>query len=907
MNKRHLTRDITEEPKKTRHNSPQDDEVLDDRGFNEPQDRDAYLCHSVASVSATCRESSSQGNDVQVMDDLDRSNSEDEGSSSSLGTGGTDSNRSDGEREFAENLQTIQLSLKKNGYPDVLPQAICAVLNSGGGVVKLKIGDCSNMKKFDVFWQTLEKKFLNSMIRPDTYDDVFDRDVKKNGEQIEVLLFIRAPSHWCTLKSNLYQAQDSQNSEALFLDTFRILNVPPDDELEDKLKYSIQSLPKFPKVFVNEKILKFHESKQIEFKCFKSKNPLLHNNNRSQREIIENQISAFANSSGGIILLGVEDNGTIRGHDLSLKENSSNDVEHRIKLLIKNMKWPCPCERDIHWNLKFFPVKGKENFFVIAIYVAGLKGGVFTKCPESYELRLGEDRQERICKVEFDKWKEHMLCGMDTLQFESIAVQRVTERMNSLSLSKGILLSVKCCTEQILESFFNVGADCPITPEGFVKNLPEEAQKVIKEVQLRSSGRYTHALLVGSRSFLASINNKEGEDVRESPPVGVICDLLLFNSKVGGLHLLTIYDPDRGDEAPHAYSYTTAKALKKILVVQGGCREKFYVTPHVVPGRASEEQQIDRIFSDRRYPDKYELAQDRGKPHRILESLVNVLAVVPSTLSSKLGISFFNLLTKEQFQLVYQEIDRFRELWIQGVAGTGKTFVALEFIKKLRNRDPSLRKEEILFVCENVGLKEQMSTHGVCTCLCRKGFMLKREYTPEKVHHIIMDEVQSFRDEDRCPPENYSWLEFARMLVRQQSKDDDDVGYLWLFIDINQVNHDFPTGIPHVKKQKPSFVLTQVIRNSKRIFDCAVNKIELSTEIKIGHDFEGEEVAIETYQESEQIRTSKSGVQSIHSGGYRIEDIAILHSMQEGIPQDLEHELDLGEIVTAEKTPLNIL
>ncbi|XP_022781837.1 LOW QUALITY PROTEIN: schlafen family member 13-like [Stylophora pistillata] len=598
------------------------------------------------------------------------------------------------------------------------------------------------------------------------------------------------------------------------------------------------------------------------------------------------------------------------------------------------MKWPSPCEWNSFWDLKFFTVDGKENFFVIAIYVAYVKGGVFTKYPESYELRLEEDGQERICRVELNltsgrnsslynvitKKNSHYTVTQRALKKENTsrnvgdcfrrteslhkiathyAVQIEIKKIRHLSHSKGVLISVKCSAEQILEGFFKVRADCPITPEGFEKNLPDHAaRKFIKEIQQQCSSSRGPGLLVGSRSFLASINNK-GEDVRGSRPVGVICDLLLFNSNAGGLLLFTVCDPVEDDEQLHAYSHTTAKALKRFLVVLGGCLEKFCIIPQVhVLHRLT--QKVHRM----RYPNQYQLAGNDKKVNKILESLVNVLAVVPSTLSSKMGISFFKLLTMEQFRLVHQEIDRFKELWIKGVAGTGKTVVTLEFIKELRNRDPSLRKEEILFVCENVGLKEQMSTHGVCTCLCRKGFMLKRGYTPEKVKHVIMDEVQSFRDEDRCPPEHYSWLEFARMLVRQQSEDDDDdddVGYLWLFIDINQVNHYFPTGIPDVKKQKPSFVLTQVIRNSKENFDYAVNEFKLSSEIKIGHDFEGEEVAIETYQEREQIPKLKSVVQSILSKGYCIDDIAILYSMQREIPQDLEHELDLGKIVTAEE------
>ena len=66
-----------------------------------------------------------------------------------------------------------------------------------------------------------------------------------------------------------------------------------------------------------------------------------------------------------------------------------------------------------------------------------------------------------------------------------------------------------------------------------------------------------------------------------------------------------------------------------------------------------------------------------------------------------------NLLTKEQFQLVKEQIEVNRELWIKGPAGTGKTLVAVEFMRELMLRE-KLEKNQILCVCENAGIREQI-------------------------------------------------------------------------------------------------------------------------------------------------------------------------------------------------------
>ena len=259
-------------------------------------------------------------------------------------------------------------------------------------------------------------------------------------------------------------------------------------------------------------------------------------------------------------------------------------------------------------------------------------------------------------------------------------------------------------------NMYQVEAGCPVSPKDFFKNLPKGAQEVVKRIQGFSSNGRSRALLVGSPSWRACVSNKSDVQGESLSVDGVICDLLLFNRELGGLRLLTLCDTDRVDESLVSYSHTTAKALKKVLVIQGGCNEKFYVTPHVVPCRAPERQirQIRQICLDSLYPGNYKLEEHRAKINRILESLVIVLAAIPSALSSKQGVSFFNLLTKEQFQLLYQEIDRFKELWIKGPAGTGKTVVAVELIKELHRRDPDLKQDEILFVCENIGLRKQI-------------------------------------------------------------------------------------------------------------------------------------------------------------------------------------------------------
>ncbi|KAJ7385310.1 platelet maturation [Desmophyllum pertusum] len=391
------------------------------------------------------------------------------------------------QRRLAENFlpRTIEITGKINVDCVLIP--ICALLNSGGGVLVITIADyskCENpFKKLDVFWQNLETR-LESMIKPSSYDEVFDRVV----EQDKIQLFINATDHWCTMEYNLMLPGESKVSVPSRRNTVELLSNKPigKNKTFSYCKVRLEELPLLPKHFLYEQKLDFHESKKIQLTNFKSGNGLLHNNNRTQHKKIVNQISAFANGSGGIILIGVNDDGTVLGQNLDSEGNRKEDVKERVELIVQGMKWSCTPESNLHWKVDFIPVgQDKDCCYVVAISVAGIKGGVFTKSPKSYELRPGDDGEETIHLLEFKEWKQRMLRETNKimLQNESKAMREVNEKFNALSISDRVLLTVKGSVGKIRESFFAVGKGCPISPKGFESNLPEAAQLVIRRLK----------------------------------------------------------------------------------------------------------------------------------------------------------------------------------------------------------------------------------------------------------------------------------------------------------------------------------------------------------------------------------------------------------------------------------------
>ena len=157
------------------------------------------------------------------------------------------------------------ITLEKGDAEAVL-RPINAVLNSGGGIVMMKIDDFSKFeagdlnKKIETFWQTLEQK-LNPMIQPSTYDDVFDK--KLEGDTIH--LFIKATNHLCTVDYNMHLPFDAASlSRPTYEKVVHLLSCreSPENRIPE---IPLTDLPTdlLPKQFTYKKVLDFHESKQV--------------------------------------------------------------------------------------------------------------------------------------------------------------------------------------------------------------------------------------------------------------------------------------------------------------------------------------------------------------------------------------------------------------------------------------------------------------------------------------------------------------------------------------------------------------------------------------------------------------------------------------------------------------------
>ena len=106
-----------------------------------------------------------------------------------------------------------------------------------------------------------------------------------------IFLFLKAVNHFCTVDYNLHLPGDA----GVLLPTYnKVVDLLSKRSLNmDVPRVPVTDLPVgiLPETFTYEDVLNFHKSKQVQFKYFRSKHPILHSSNLQENRKIERQIS----------------------------------------------------------------------------------------------------------------------------------------------------------------------------------------------------------------------------------------------------------------------------------------------------------------------------------------------------------------------------------------------------------------------------------------------------------------------------------------------------------------------------------------------------------------------------------------------------------------------------------------
>ncbi|KAF1466434.1 Schlafen family member 13, partial [Megadyptes antipodes antipodes] len=729
---------------------------------------------------------------------------------------------------FGEKARKKMPKNSKQDQKYTLACAVCALLNSGGGVVKAEIENENYNLERDKIGPDLEETFRSLLLFPDwrKYLDFEQRDnylwifIKTWSSENTSLTSTSAKPRICSLNTGLYARSGDSLSHMKPNEAFLFLKekqneakgeLSPGPSAKIKKTQAIEGDVNIINNTVDElfnrdqlrygETLTFTESGDVEFKHYSTENILTR-----VKEILPQYITGFANTGGGYLWIGVDDNSRVQGFS-----SDDEDLE-KLHCLISSIQNKLTLfhfcgsgnTHNIRYEQKIFKVyheAGDHCGYVCAVKVQPFTCIAFSEDPDSWLVEGSTVRRLRA-----DEWAAWMTAAdPDLSKFSE------TFRLE-LSLTEGPPLAKPVYSHQgldnvdnLCEQLFPVRSHSIIyTPEKLCEDLLQEhpGLDILMKNQLK---QLSEGVLIFSRSWAVEVGLPENQDI--------ICDVLLI-AKGRPPILYTICKHPISEDL-FEYSRRIAWRLKKKLVNTGGYIHKLCVIPKLLtlPPKINCGEEWDLNIQEM-YPQNYSLINSNNLK-ALLHALTVALLTFKSFLSDHVGSEFLNLLTIKQYQLLSENLHKTRKLYVYGLPGTGKTVVALKIIEKITTM-LKCRKEEVLYVCENQPLRDFVRQKNICQAVTRVAF-LKANF--ENVKHIIIDEAQNFQDGEG------DW--YNKALTLTSAPHLPEPGFFWIFLDYLQTSHCFSTGLPEATWHDPVESLTKVVHNANSIYRYIKENMEM--------------------------------------------------------------------------------
>ncbi|NXV50494.1 SLN13 protein, partial [Uria aalge] len=727
---------------------------------------------------------------------------------------------------FGEKARKKMPKNSKQDQKYTLACAVCALLNSGGGVVKAEIENENYKLERDMIGLDLEETFRSLLLFPD-WRKYLDFEQRDNY----ILIFIKtwssenttstsAKPRLCSLSTGLYAKCGASLSHMNSTEAFLFLK-----EKQDEAKKELSPGPPAKirntravegdtdiinntvvELFNRDQLqhgetLTFTESGNVEFKHYSTEKILTR-----VKEILPQYIAGFANTSGGYLWIGVDDKGTVQGfssddEDLEKLSCVINSIKNKLTLFHFCGSGYGHNIRYEHKIFKVYSEAGDHRGYVCAVKIQPFTCVAFAEDPDSWLVE--GINVKRLTAYEWATWMT--AADPDLSKFSE------TFRLE-LSLTEGPPLAKPVYSHQGLDNIddlckqlFPVESHRIIyTPEKLSEDLLQEhpGLDILMENQLK---QLSEGLLIFSRSWAVEVGLPENQDI--------ICDVLLIAEDRPPI----LYTICKHHTSPGLFEYSRRIAwrLKEKLVNTGGYIHKLCVIPKllILPPTINCGKEWDLNIQEM-YPQNYSLIKSDNLK-ALLRALTVVLLGFKSFLSDRVGSEFLNLLTIKQYQLLSENLHKTKKLYVYGLPGTGKTIVALKIIEKIRTM-LQCKQEEVLYICENKPLRDFVWKKNICQAVTRVAFLQGRF---NDVKHIIIDEAQNFQDGEG------DWYKKALRLT--SSADLPEPGFFWIFLDYLQTSHSFSTGLPEAKWHDPLESLTKVVRNARNIYSYLKENMEM--------------------------------------------------------------------------------
>ncbi|XP_029785089.1 schlafen family member 12-like [Suricata suricatta] len=308
-------------------------------------------------------------------------------------------------------MKDCQLRKKQN---ENILQAVITLLNSGGGMIKAEIENESYSYQRDGIGEDLEKSFGNILPSVPKYltfmqqGQYFQIIVKSWSSETSGLRIV-------TLRTNLYRRDVTCTIMMSATDTLEFLKAKrktggtwsgpklspqPGVQKESDIKDLADDFFNKTQLRYREKV-PFTESTHVEMKAFSTGKWL-----QRLKEILPQYVSAFANTDGGYLFIGLNEEKEVIG--FTAKMDDINELETEINKSI--WKLPiyhfCREKEQINYSCKVLEVYDEGNLcgYVCALKIEPFSCVVFAKEPESWHVK-----DNQVWQFTTEEWISTML------------------------------------------------------------------------------------------------------------------------------------------------------------------------------------------------------------------------------------------------------------------------------------------------------------------------------------------------------------------------------------------------------------------------------------------------------------------------------------------------------------------
>ncbi len=715
---------------------------------------------------------------------------------------------------FEKKINMHQSNLQTS---EEIAKLVNALMNTSGGLILLHCGDPPLDKKRDEWLRNFKDHATKHWIPFQMYRLLISVKYKIIGGQFYLFLFVDKSAKLVTFSYNAYGRHAGG-----------IKPITEEDDIKQMIQRTNDSSPlEKPRSRLNDLLEKnysftldeslpveYCESQTMEFKHYEINDfsaRKIEDKLSKERGLWEN-ISAFANTEGGSLVVGVKEEKTgpiVKGYQVTDNQEEEQDkltqyINEKLRKCIWNGKQP---GSDTYWNVFYHDVKlnGQKERKVIEISVHQVSGGMFYKAPVHY--MVGKDvkgKGSRLVEMsEFNKWKLCVCPELKTAEtnnkkdrLEKHVVKDSNFEKDETKLQVGRTEINKTGEDQNMKDFSHedISHDTK-TRKSFreskseyktdikVENLSVHAcciKDMVKELQsftgehvwypsIKSTLKRT-GVPPNCEKILDHINQQRWEGIANVLAIqpkfhtGItksLCDVLVM-SKHGSPKVICCFKKGNVPDADKiGYALKCGRELKEQFLMSTFNTEHlplhFHFDIQVIT--LTEDGSVSTTWDSQEKQKElvnYTNKADQSQYHVACTGLAERLLHTDHSLKNCRGEVLMEHLTAEQARLILERKEEI--LIVRGKSGTGKTAVALTMIQEakaeaIRENTP----RNMLYICASVGVQAFVESQQLCTVwnMNRTDSLSDdQKSTLESYHLVVVDDAHAIVPGERWQEDN---------------------------------------------------------------------------------------------------------------------------------------------------------